>query len=71
MPDYTRDFKARRLTDRPDPLSRVKGPVGKKFARVNLAGAANNPTRRAADMAEGQDIADETRSKYHKAKIRF
>jgi hypothetical protein len=71
MPDYTRDFKARKLTERPDMLERIARPVGKKFAKQNLKSAANNPTRRGADVAEGQEIADSVRGKRAKAKLKL
>ena len=60
-----------KLTDRPDMLMRTTGPVGKRFAAGNLKSAANNPTRRNADMMEGQEIVDDVRSKYHKGKPKF
>jgi hypothetical protein len=52
---------ASKLTDRPDMLERIAKPVGKKFAAQNLKSAANNPTRRGADAAEGQEIVESVR----------
>ena len=45
------------------PIDRITRPVGKRFARTNLSGAANNPTRRGVDTAEGRDIQESVRQK--------